>query len=192
MQRDPPTPFARYPRGSRPVATGAIAARGGAGEPEVVRGGGRCAGEPSVYPSWLFGEWEVRSRPVAFGEPLGARFVDAETRRAIRGDVEAGAEVAWRSRFYWAGAPAAAPGPVVQFRAFNAAQEVRAFLGRGGRQVIGEGDPRERPVRVLVAYPVEEGEAAWSWCAPCACASTPRGASARGRTRSCPPSCSGR
>eukprot|EP00930_Biecheleria_cincta_P037063 TRINITY_DN25417_c0_g1_i1.p1 TRINITY_DN25417_c0_g1~~TRINITY_DN25417_c0_g1_i1.p1 ORF type:complete len:357 (+),score=63.93 TRINITY_DN25417_c0_g1_i1:67-1137(+) len=138
--------------------------------------------KPNAYPSWLFGEWEVRSKPRAFAEPLGPRFVDAETRAALREDFAIGKELVWRSRFYWAAldetgtpkrrqrtsasdwaltvrAPAQADPPgVVQYRAFNAAQEVRAFLGQTEAQVIADADPREQPLQVLVAFPVQEGD----------------------------------
>ncbi|CAE8632721.1 unnamed protein product, partial [Polarella glacialis] len=107
---------------------------------------------PSTYPGWLFGEWQLRVRPVSFAEPLGERFVDPDTHKAIREDFARGETAAgssesggpgsrglgWRSRFYAplpeellsAGGASTSSraggigiGKVVQFRAFNAAQE---------------------------------------------------------------------
>jgi len=47
---------------------------------------------------------------------------------------------------------------VVQFRAFNAAQEVQAFLGVQGLEVMAVADPRVQPVTVVVAYPVDKDD----------------------------------
>uniref|UniRef100_A0A7S4WFW9 Uncharacterized protein n=1 Tax=Alexandrium monilatum TaxID=311494 RepID=A0A7S4WFW9_9DINO len=151
-----------------------------------------------TYPMSLFGEWEVRSTPVAFAEPLGQHFVDEDTRAAIRDDFAPGRrkELSWRARFYWASldaegvplrrergpgsvarsmppfgvtvagpptpsAPPAgrpgAPGRVVQYRAFNAGQEVRAFLDQRVPRVISEADPKVQPLKVWIAFPVDEG-----------------------------------
>jgi len=146
---------------------------------------------PSTYPGWLFGEWQLRVRPVSFAEPLGERFVDPDTHKAIREDFARGETAAgssesggpgsrglgWRSRFYAplpeellsAGGASTSSraggigiGKVVQFRAFNAAQEVRAFLGRDPPPVLTQSDPRARPLVVDLIYPVgsEQGEEA--------------------------------
>lgn len=171
----------------------------------------------ATYPPWLFGEWEVTSVPVSYAEPLGPRFVDADTRAAVRedfdsestdGKVPKAKAISWRSRFYWAsldetgvplkrggqtrrgdsitqGGSATASMPsfgvmvalpaevatprgtaaaaarqecVVQYRSFNAAQEVRAFLGQKVPRVLSDADPRARPLQVMVAYPVLEGD----------------------------------
>mmetsp|Transcript_31374 Transcript_31374/g.57596 ORF Transcript_31374/g.57596 Transcript_31374/m.57596 type:complete len:393 (-) Transcript_31374:35-1213(-) len=47
---------------------------------------------------------------------------------------------------------------VVQFRAFNAAQEVQAFLGVQGLEVMAVADPRVQPVTIVVAYPVDKDD----------------------------------
>eukprot|EP00913_Durusdinium_trenchii_P021552 g20254.t1 len=54
-----------------------------------------------AFPAWLFGEWEVCSRPVAFGEPLGPRFVDENTQAAVREDLAQRVELRWKARYYW-------------------------------------------------------------------------------------------
>eukprot|EP00929_Paragymnodinium_shiwhaense_P027272 TRINITY_DN16044_c0_g1_i2.p1 TRINITY_DN16044_c0_g1~~TRINITY_DN16044_c0_g1_i2.p1 ORF type:complete len:401 (-),score=68.54 TRINITY_DN16044_c0_g1_i2:351-1553(-) len=143
-----------------------------------------------LYPSWLFGEWQVTSKPDTFAEPLGSRFVDPDTHKAVKEDFDSKKQVRWRSRYYWAsldergqtmprnrlekaselyglavaGPPPqeempVLPGPVVQFRSFNAAQEVQAFLGESGSgNIISDADPRVHPLQVMVAFPVEGDE----------------------------------
>lgn len=146
---------------------------------------------PCTYPGWLFGEWQLQVSPVTFAEPLGERFVDPETRKAIREDFTptgkspSGKRMSWRSRFYipkqeeLTGAtegavvaqqqPALAQGqgqmmpilqldsPVIQFRAFNAFQEMTAFLGPGAPPLITFADPRSRPLKVVMSFPVDIG-----------------------------------
>ncbi|CAJ1357971.1 unnamed protein product [Effrenium voratum] len=132
-----------------------------------------------TYPSWLFGEWEVCARPVAFSEPLGERFLDESTKEAIREEFkQKQSELRWRSRFYWesldtgpepepfeipggfllAAYAAECKGPVVQFRAFNAGQEVKAFLKQRIPRVIAVSDPHEQPLQISVYYPIEQEE----------------------------------
>lgn len=142
------------------------------------------------FPGWLFGEWEVCSRPVAYGEPLGPRFVDENTKAAIRedfssadtaassGDVTAANELHWKARYYWdyldkateveatdfpsgflLAMPAlAADSGVVQFRAFNAGEELKAFLKQPVPRLIADADPRVQPLQINVSFPIEEEE----------------------------------
>jgi len=150
-----------------------------------------AATELPLYPGWLFGEWSLEVQPVAFAEPLGARFVDNVTRDAIRQDFGDKAKVLkWRSRFYSPTSEEFAafavstdeetassnaqfqpavradtsrrsivgPDPVVQHRAFNAANEVRAFLGSDSPEVLTSADPRAVPMVVRIAFPIDDGE----------------------------------
>ncbi|CAE7294000.1 unnamed protein product [Symbiodinium natans] len=146
------------------------------------------ADEVAAYPGWLFGEWEISSRPSAFREPLGSRFLDEATRSGIREDFEGNVPakpLRWKSRFYWEtldrtgeirprartfpgsgillALPALAescPAKVVQFRAYNAGQEMSAFLKQGVPRVVADADPREKPLQISVSFPVtvEEDE----------------------------------
>lgn len=142
------------------------------------------------FPGWLFGEWEVCSRPVAYGEPLGSRFVDENTKAAIREDFtneqtsstpSQSAELRWKARYYWdyldqaseipdlpSGFLLAMPvlaaevqgsqGGVVQFRAFNAGEELKAFLKQPVPRVIADADPHVQPLQINVSFPIEEEE----------------------------------
>lgn len=138
--------------------------------------------EVAAYPGWLFGEWEISSRPLAFREPLGPRFLDDATRAGIREEFE-GTEAAkplkWKSRFYWQAldqtgevrprAPSFPSGlllalpslaascldKVVQYRAYNAGQEISAFLKQSVPRVVAEADPRVQPLQISVSFPVE-------------------------------------
>ncbi|CAK8989050.1 Uncharacterized protein SCF082_LOCUS1666 [Durusdinium trenchii] len=130
-----------------------------------------------AFPAWLFGEWEVCSRPVAFGEPLGPRFVDENTQAAVREDLAQRVELRWKARYYWEyldgpgtlelpsgfllATPALAAekhGGTVQFRAFNAGEELKAFLKQRRARVVADADPRIRPLQIKVSFPVEEEE----------------------------------
>mmetsp|Transcript_2313 Transcript_2313/g.4840 ORF Transcript_2313/g.4840 Transcript_2313/m.4840 type:complete len:374 (-) Transcript_2313:27-1148(-) len=140
-----------------------------------------------VFPEWLFGEWQVKSRQRSFAEPLGGRFLEEEVRKALRADMD-GEVLQWKSRFYLPPPEELNPSTigadsnllkvvndperaqrrpsmplaselsgnsVVQYRAFNAAQEVQAFLGVRGLEVLAQADPRVQPLKIVVAFPVD-------------------------------------
>jgi hypothetical protein len=56
-------------------------------------------GKQLYYPDWLFGEWRVTSRLVAFTTPRGARFVPARAAAAAAEDLAA-PPLAFAARFY--------------------------------------------------------------------------------------------
>eukprot|EP00933_Yihiella_yeosuensis_P056497 TRINITY_DN55703_c0_g1_i1.p1 TRINITY_DN55703_c0_g1~~TRINITY_DN55703_c0_g1_i1.p1 ORF type:complete len:416 (+),score=83.42 TRINITY_DN55703_c0_g1_i1:29-1276(+) len=132
--------------------------------------------KPSVYPAWLFGEWQNAVAPLRYEEPLGERFIDEDTRASVREDFRAQkpsgerkrSDFGWQSRFYTPPPTEDVGGlsgvdlqtmmlgdrPVVQYRAFNAAQEVKAFMGSKAPAVLTQSDASQLPPVVVIRYEV--------------------------------------
>ena len=92
------------------------------------------------YPNWLLGSWRLHNAITGFTMPLGSAFADGFTAYSARDDIHREVAYDYSMRFLAApvGEDAAAEAAgfgVIQDRAYNAAEETRAFLEDDGVRV---------------------------------------------------------